>query len=74
MSKNSIISPFLVRSPPQELEVGSRSGPYLLGLVNAAFMLKLLEARRKKTFGDAAAGGLVIEKVVYLNIAKDQTK
>ena len=30
MSKNSIISPFLVRSPPQELEVGPRSGPYLL--------------------------------------------
>ena len=32
-------------------------------LVKTAFMLKPLEARRKKTFGDLAVGGLVIDSV-----------
>ena len=32
-------------------------------LVKAAFMLKTLEARRKKTFGDTTLGGLVIDRV-----------
>ena len=35
-------------------------------------MLKPLEARRKKTFGNAAAGGLVTEKLtkIRINFAK----
>ena len=31
-----------------------------------AFILKSVEARRKKTFGDAAAGGLMIERAEEL--------
>ena len=49
MSHNSIISYFIPygqkkataegRSPPQELEVGLRSGPYVLVLVESYFLL-----------------------------------
>ena len=34
-------------------------------LIKTVFMLKPLEARSRKTFSDAAGGGLVIEKVFY---------
>ena len=52
----------LGQSPRQELEVGPRGGPCLLVLVKTTFMLKLLEAIRKKAFSVAAAGGFLIDR------------